>query len=305
MQCLPETDKVFFVHYQCNDFNKGSEIYNMHIYVQNEVLEFAGENEAEFIDEFCTAVNTFCQQGLIPVHWSQNRPYFGPTHIRKRYKELTGQEKDFSYTNAINLSEWLKDTYGDDYISTQYSNRPDRLADLNGFQGHSREISESPRIYPGARTLLIHKIYKRALNKTLITDKSERPVVRKQAMSSSLAAEPVLDNKKTFADYLLHQDKQAFAQALKNEFKSEKGRMISLLVHAMTEFQPMLISICKGDYKIFFETMAEFFNRDIGAYKTFIDYNTREKKNERELVLISERLKYLLEYLNKSNEMTE
>jgi hypothetical protein len=301
MQCLPETDKVFFVHYQCEKFDDGIAIHNMHIYAKEELHEYTGDNEADFIAKYIEDVNKYCQQGLIPVHWSQNRPYFGPAHIRKRYKELTGKEIDLCYQQGINLSEWLKETYGDDYIAPEHTNRPDRLAELNGFNGHSREGDSNPRIYPGARTLLIHKIYKRARSKCLLTDKATNYHLIAAPQHTIVAEEPVQDIVRKFPDFLLHPDREAFAQALKNEFKAERCKKISLLWHVLNEHTPPLLDLCEREKRTLYAAMKLYFGRDIGAYSTIVDYQPKSAKKT-DIDKMKARIDLLLDYMENSNE---
>lgn len=302
MDCLPELNKVFFVHYQCEDFEQGNSIYSFQLYVDEQLKEFKGPDEATFIHRYCDKVNQLCESGLIPVHWSQNRPNYGPDHIVERYRELTGQEIEFSYPNAINLSNWLKKNIDVNYIDPVHPNRLDRLAELNHIKGHSQKDDVNSRVYPGMRLLLIVSIY------TLITQqklKTDIVTTEQDGIPTVPADSMAVKKVKTFADFLLHADRERLAQALKKEFSTDKGRMISLLIHALQEHTPPLLMVCKRENKALHEAMSQYFGRDIGAYKTIMDYDVKNKKNSHNLNLIRGKVQYIIDYLNNSNVVGE
>jgi len=161
---LPSFSEVFFVHYQCDDFNIGTKIYNLGIYSKGKAKEFADEEEHIIIEKFCAQVKELCFEGLIPVSWNQNRPYFGPDMIMKRYKQITGKEIELEYVNEIILSDLLIEIYGDDYVSHP---RLDNLAELNQCFGSSKDKVRE-QIFSVDRILLLSKIYHKLLHKKLI-----------------------------------------------------------------------------------------------------------------------------------------
>jgi hypothetical protein len=164
IQLLPQLKDVFFVHYQCDDFEIGTKITSLSIYADGKTIEFFKDTEAENIEKYCTKVFELCNSGLVPVHWGQNKTYFGIEHIKSRYNELTGKSIELSYTNSINLGAWLLNTYGERYVSHP---RLDNLAKLNNFNGVTNKES---RIFHTNRIFLLTKIYFNALNKTLKTE---------------------------------------------------------------------------------------------------------------------------------------
>ncbi|WP_281765465.1 hypothetical protein [Neptunitalea lumnitzerae] len=158
-------EDVFFVHYQCDNFNEGEQISALCIYSDGKAKEYLG-NESENIKDFTLKVNELLSEGLILVHWNQDRPNYGTDHINKRYKELTGKNLNLEYRNQINLAEWLIFIYGQDYISHP---RLDNLAKLNQFYG-IRETELGQKTFATNRLLLLTKIYFNALHKTLKTN---------------------------------------------------------------------------------------------------------------------------------------
>ena len=169
MTDLPKIKDVFFIHYQCDDFEIGTQITSLGIYTNSKVIEFSQGNEIEIIEKYCDKVTELCNQGLIPIHWNQNRPTYGIEHITARYNELTGNIRHLEYTNEIDLSIWLKDTYGYFYIRSDGFGRLDNLAILNNFNG-IRATQKNERTFDTNRLLLLMKIFRSASNNTLITD---------------------------------------------------------------------------------------------------------------------------------------
>ena len=166
---LPPYEEVFFVHYQCADFDKGEHITTLCIYSCGRAKEYSG-NEVESIKAYADKVKELQNKGLILIHWNQDRPNFGTDHINKRYKDLTGKELNLEYLNDLNLASWLTVKYGDKYISHP---RLDKLAELNDFSG-IREKEHGQRTFPTNRLLLLAKIYLNDLQGTLKTEVETR-----------------------------------------------------------------------------------------------------------------------------------
>ena len=301
MQCLPETDKVFFVHYQCSDFNDDEHIiHNLHIYAHGQLKQYAGNDEAEFILRYTNRVNELIESGLIPVHWSQNRYNYGPDAINERYLKLTGQPLSLDYPNSINLSEWLKEKHGDDYIHPIETSRLDKLAELNHLKGHSLREDVNSRLYPGNRTLLIKDIYKKAYAGNL---QIPQPKDQVRQMEQTQIIQPVKATKadikqKLFYEYLLYHRKEELAAALKKEFSTEIGKNIRILIEAMTDHTPPLLSLCRGQKKAFYKAMTDYFGRSIGAYNSVFEYDFDKKNDATDLEMMTNRLNHILENFN-------
>lgn len=201
---LPSFKDVFFVHYQCEDFNVSDEITSLSIFADDKVIEFKNKSEAENIEEYCKTVNDLLERGLIPIHWSQNRPYYGVEHIISRYHKITGKKIELEYKNSLNLSGVLKHKFGEEYVN---HSRLDNLALLNSFNGNSAK-EKGQRTFDANRVLLLSKIYFGVLNKTLkigIYNAEEIPVVSEQSTNNIEVIEQSSLNdytRSTIEDYL-------------------------------------------------------------------------------------------------------
>jgi len=269
---LPPYDKVFFVHYQCQNFNEGEQIYNMCLVYNNKIKQFDNNEpcEAAMIEAYCSLVTSYCKDGLIPVHWSQNAKYYGIDHICSRYKALTGKEISLEYPNEIDLSSLLIEMLGDDYVPHP---RLDSLATLNNIKGHSSDYGT--RMYPTQRTQLFAKIYHKLLN-TKLKIGNPAPLENENSVLEAIPAMSSVANAqkkpaKSFYDFLLHTDKVALASALKKEFTTEKSKTIRVLLEAMKSMEPPMLAWCNGEGKMLYNAMHQFFCHDIGSYNSIFE----------------------------------
>jgi len=295
---LPPFEQVFFVHYQCDFFEEGTRIFDLHIYAHGKLKGYSGKDEKVFLKNYANRVNELMAEGLIPVHWNQNRPHYGPDHINARYEELTGSELKLDYINDINLAEKLKEIYGDDYITDNHS-RLDRLAELNGFHGSLAVKDVALHVLHSSRTLLLYRIYCRVLTNKLVTDKNKHTGELNQ--TDVKIKTPAVTDKKDFSNFLLYADKQALADEIKKEFQKEKGKMMRFLIEALQLTDPPMLTYCKGDGKKLYNAMKEFFNHNIGAYNSIFGYDylpSHDKKNIDAMLL---RLKFIEKNISRKN----
>lgn len=285
LEVLPAPEKIIFTHYQCEDFTLGTAIYNMHIYANGKARELSGADEAGMIARFCQTVSQFQEDGYQVVHWGQNRPYYGPDHICSRYEELTGQPIALEYINDINLSEWMKERYGENYLNT--SNRLDKLAELNQLQGNSNK-EKSSRIFPSNRLLLIKNIYNKARQGNLIyCEESHSSAPQKPDAKPSKV--------RCFSSFLNHPHPAQLASALKEEFCYEKGKEIRLLIEAMNRME--LLKIATGKNRQLYLAMKTYFGRNICAYNSVFGYQIVEYIDKKDIEQFQSRLKALLSTL--------
>jgi uncharacterized protein YukE len=288
--CLPSCEQVFFVHYQCDFFEEGTSIHDLHIYAHGKLKEFTGKDEKMFLKKYTDRVQELMKEGLIPVHWNQNRPHYGPDHINARYEELTGEELNLEYCRDINLAEILKEIYGDDYI-TDNSRRLDRIAELNQFHGSMDDKNTAVRVLHANRTLLLFRIYRRMLENRLNTDKSSA-LPHNQAKKTSTDIKTTSGTKE-FSDYLVHTQKLELASAIKKEFSTEKGKQMRYLVEALKNTQPPILSFCRGDGMKLYNAMKEFFDQNIGSYNSIFDHETKYL-NKNNINVMQNRLDFIL-----------
>lgn len=279
---LPSYRSVFFVHYSCDKFDEGTQIYRLGIYAKDEMQEFCGDNETEFIEAYCRRVTQLCTEGLIPIHWNQNTPVYGVAHIRSRYKELTGKDIELQYTNCINLSGWLIEKNGDDYISHP---RLDKLAELNNLSGKSTE--QGSRTFFSNRLILLSKIYCLELNNKLKTAANPLPLQSSKPTKKT----------KEFPAFLIHQQKEKLAKALRAEFSNEKGKGIRLMIEALKAYTPPLITYGDRERKALHEAMKNYFNSNIGTSNSIFQYDYCPKRDRESLNGASARIDYILENL--------
>ena len=279
---LPSYRSVFFVHYSCDKFDEGTQIYRLGIYAKDEMQEFCGDNEAEFIEAYCRRVTQLCAEGLIPIHWNQNIPAYGVAHICSRYKELTGRDIELQYTNCINLSGWLIEKYGDDYISHP---RLDKLAELNNLSGKSTE--QGSRTFFSNRLILLSKIYCLELNNKLKTATSPLPLQSSKPTKKA----------KEFPAFLIHQQREKLAEALRTEFSLEKGKGIRLMIEALKAYNPKLIAYGDGDKMALYKAMKSYFNWNIGTYNSIFQYEYYAESNKESLELVTARIDHILLHL--------
>jgi hypothetical protein len=104
---------------------------------------------------------------------------------------------------------------------------------------------------------------------------------------------------KAFPDYLLYEDKIKLAEAIKNEFKTEKGKAIRILLEAMKIYQPHLISIGIRQRTELHGSIKLYFNRNIGSIQSVFDYPFDEETDQADIESVTIRLKHLLNMIEK------
>lgn len=157
---LPNRQNTVVLHYGCADFNKSVHtiFWIGAIYYDNEVKKYFFESGSEesIIEEFKNFLDD--HQEKIFVHWSMNSPSFGFNPIQHRYKELTGKSISITPRLQIDLSEYLKEKYGIEYISRQ-GGRLNNLAKLNGFSGINTDLEVKTHHEGTQRLELTFSIY--------------------------------------------------------------------------------------------------------------------------------------------------
>lgn len=140
LKVLPQLKNSIIVHYGCSDFNSNEhKVYWIGAisHTPNKTYFFENRNEVEVIEKFYKYVQD--NKEKIFIHWSMNSPKFGFRAIENRYFELTNIEIDLKPKYEIDLSEYLKNKYGINYIERQ-NGRLNNLAKLNGFSGIQSDV---------------------------------------------------------------------------------------------------------------------------------------------------------------------
>ena len=156
---LPSTKDVVIIHYGCSDFRESRSIIfwigAIH-YINNEkVYFFADGNEEYLIESFAKFLETNKTKTFL--HWSMNSPKFGFIPIEKRYLKLKGSSIKIHPSNQMDLSEYLKNKYGVNYVSKK--ERLNKLAKLNDFTGFKNNIEVKNNVEASDRLELLFSIY--------------------------------------------------------------------------------------------------------------------------------------------------
>lgn len=140
LKVLPQLKNSIIVHYGCSDFNSNEhKVYWIGAisHTPNKTYFFENSNEIEVIEKFDKYIQSNKEKTFI--HWSMNSPKFGFRAIENRYFTLTNNKIDLKPEYEIDLSEYLKDKYGINYIERQ-NGRLNNLAKLNGFSGIQSDV---------------------------------------------------------------------------------------------------------------------------------------------------------------------
>ena len=97
---------------------------------------------------------------------------------------------------------------------------------------------------------------------------------------------PAIEHKKTkvnskkFPDFILHENRIELSKSLKSEFSTEKSKSIRYLLEALAQSQPPLITIIDGEKKALYNSMKEYFIRDIGSYNSIFQCHFNPIKDD-------------------------
>jgi hypothetical protein len=102
---------------------------------------------------------------------------------------------------------------------------------------------------------------------------------------------------KKFPDYLLFEQKDILAERLKSEFNSDIGKTLRLMLEVLKDKQLLVIS--EGQKMKIFESLKEYFDRNIGSYNSVFSRDpgkTLLEKSKR--ASIEARIEFILRSLN-------
>jgi len=171
---LPNKKETVIIHYGCSDFKKSDHVvfWIGAIFFDNGEKEyfFPEGEETEKIQKLADFVNEHKDQTFI--HWSMNHPSFGFSAIERRYKECKKSPISTTPAKKIDLSEYLKETHGVDYVPRE--RRLNQLAKLNGFLGVNPGKEVITPADATARLELIYSIYEAERQGKLMTLNSRK-----------------------------------------------------------------------------------------------------------------------------------
>ena len=174
---LPEKNNSVIVHYGSSSFEEDEHqvlwIGCIH-FIENEKKYFYNSNELTTEERIIQSFAKFVKENVskVFIHWSMNSPKFGFNAIARRYTQLTGEEINLAPNKMLDLSEYLKEAHGTDYISRD-GGRLDNLANLNTFNGIKTKVIVGPKMSYD-RLELIYSIYQTQSQGKLITNHNLR-----------------------------------------------------------------------------------------------------------------------------------
>jgi len=174
---LPAKDNIVIVHYGCSNFEEDKHqvlwIGCIH-FIENEKTYFYFSDEITSEERMIESFSQFVEDNSskVFIHWSMNSPKFGFEAITRRYYELTGESINLTPKEMKDLSEYLKETHGTDYIARD-GGRLDNLAKLNKFSGVKNQVIVNPKM-GFDRLELIYSIYQTESQGNLITNHTLR-----------------------------------------------------------------------------------------------------------------------------------
>lgn len=101
---------------------------------------------------------------------------------------------------------------------------------------------------------------------------------------------------KTFPEYLLHPQRDILAAKLKDEFKTEKGKGIRLMIEALKRKEPQLLIIENRQRRATYKALKLYFSQHIGSYQSIFDHKNID---EIDLKDITAKLDFILTSINK------
>jgi len=169
---LPSKKDFVIVHYGSSAFETPEhQVYWIGaVYYENDQKKyfFADKDEKYNIESFARFLKENKDKRII--HWSMNSINYGFTELEKRYKHLVGLAIKIQPIDPFDLSEYLKEKYGTNYVPGD--GRLNHLAKLNGFRGFKNNIEVRSKADASDRLELLFSIYQAELQGRLKISRS-------------------------------------------------------------------------------------------------------------------------------------
>jgi len=81
-----------------------------------------------------------------------------------------------------------------------------------------------------------------------------------------------------------------FLEALRNEFKNEKGKNIAILLYVLRNSNPAILDIPHGKMKKFYTLLKAYFNTNIGTYQSIVNFSVSKNTHKEEIKAIQTRV---------------
>jgi hypothetical protein len=86
---------------------------------------------------------------------------------------------------------------------------------------------------------------------------------------------------KLFSEYLTHDKNEKLAEKLRNEFNTEKGKSIRLMIEALKQSQ--LLVIPDRMNALFYQAMVDYFTRYVGSYQSVFNYKLNSHSDKEDI----------------------
>jgi len=211
-------------------------------------------------------------------------PKYSLKRVTKRYEVLK------KYLD--NDAEFILDISGFDNFDDPYGTlvRVDESTIIPLYKNIAKILKKYDRTNQEAVSLLI--AYKEMFPIWFIKDELKPLIAHLQTMGDKkLSSKP-------FPGYLLHKRRELLAKEIKNEFNTEIGKEIRLLIEALIVSNPPLLTIENRKRKAIYNALKEYLNRNIGSYQSIFDYKFDPKTDELDFDSINTKLQFILTKIN-------
>jgi hypothetical protein len=232
----------------------------------DELKTIRAEQERIYFESVEGYFNMFCKEYEIKFHKSEDKKRLLKTEIEK-LEYIFFPEKRANSPIPVGLN--MADFGGYDFNYQQEFV-------LQNIDFSTIEFNENPMLINSrVRTAA----YARA--KYLNWLKEKLPVKLKTNTESQIQKENNLPipPKKTFPEYLIHNDREKLAELIKNEFAKEKGKGIRLMLLALEKSNPRLIATDNREMKSIIDSLKLFFGTELGTYQSINDFKYIESKH--------------------------
>mgnify|MGYP003636270025 CR=1 FL=1 len=230
---LPELEDSIIVHYGSEMLNEVEHLIyciagishkpNKTYFFGDNTVTSGGpktETEIKIIEKFKNYIDN--NQNKTFIHWSMQKPDWGFEAIASRYYQLTNKAIDLSPKNVKDLSEYLKNKYGRNYMEHP---RLNNLAVLNNFSGFQKEKVVKTKHDNVNRLELLFSIVQADIQGTLKTNNKTPQQNTKQIPKPN---EALISFRNTEIINSLHNELKGYFKGFEAELKKAlKGEQIN------------------------------------------------------------------------------
>jgi hypothetical protein len=119
------------------------------------------------------------------------------------------------------------------------------------------------------------------------------PTLASQASKPAVAISPAQIRNDLNA-YFAESTNDYFLDALRDEFKNEKGKSIAILLYVLQKSNPAILDIPHGKMKKFYTLLKAFFNTNIGTYQSIANFSVNKNTHKEEIKAIQKKIDIIL-----------